>query len=85
MVSPGKEIGDAEPVTVIAPGSDVATYSVASGLPIYDGAVKRTLALESPGVAVPIVGAPGCLPPDEATIPLLGVIMLPNLLTQPTD
>jgi hypothetical protein len=62
FVRPLTVIGDDAPVPVTQPGVDVAVYPViVAGTPAQAGAVKTTLALVLPAVAVPIVGAPGAV------------------------
>ena len=46
------------PVAVIPPGLDVTVYPVI-GLPLFDGAIKLTVALPLPCIADTFVGAPG--------------------------
>jgi hypothetical protein len=67
-VKPETVIGD-DPVPVNDPGLDIAVY-VAAAPPVAP-AVYVTVALVSPDVAVPIVGACGTLvavTPDEAEL-----------------
>jgi hypothetical protein len=59
LVNPVTVIGEDDPVPVIPPGLDVAVYPVIAALPIFEGAVKVTVASVLPAVAVPIVGASG--------------------------
>ena len=59
LVRPVTVIGLTVPVAVMPPGLEVTVYKVI-GLPPFDaGAVKATVARPPPGVAVPMVGAPG--------------------------
>ena len=50
------------PDTLMLPGLQVAVYPVMADPPLAPGAVKVTDAEAFPGVAVPIVGAPGDVP-----------------------
>jgi hypothetical protein len=52
-------IGEAAPDAENAPGSHVTAYDVMGDPPSLAGAVKAMVACPLPGVAVPIVGAPG--------------------------
>jgi hypothetical protein len=59
-VKPLTVTGEEAAVPVRPPGLDVAVYPVIAALPIFDGAVKVTVAdVDDAAVAVPIVGAPG--------------------------
>ena len=59
FVSPVTAIGLAVPVPVLPPVLEVTVYNVIALPPFDAGAVKLTVACALPGVAVPIVGAPG--------------------------
>jgi hypothetical protein len=60
FVRPLTVMGDDAAVPVTHPGVDVAVYPVIpAGVPVQAGAVNVMLAVVSPAVAVPIVGAPG--------------------------
>ena len=59
LVRPVTVNGELAPVAVIPPGIDVTVYPVIGDPPVEDGGVKLTVAWALPGVAVPIVGAPG--------------------------
>jgi hypothetical protein len=72
-------IGELEEVPVIPLGVDVATYSVASGFPKYDGAEKVIDAFALPAVADPIIGVPGLRPPEEDVTPLFFALIFSSL------
>ena len=72
-------IGEPVPVPVIPLGVDVATYSVATGFPKYDGAVKVIDAFALPAVADPIIGVPGLRPPDDDVTPLFFALIFLSL------
>jgi hypothetical protein len=72
-------IGELEEVPVIPLGVDVATYSVASGFPKYDGAEKVIDAFALPAVADPIIGVPGLRPPEEEVTPLFFALIFLSL------
>lgn len=59
FVSPPTVTGDAAPVPTTPPGLHVTRYPVMFDPPSLPGAVNAIDALPFPGVAVPIVGAPG--------------------------
>jgi hypothetical protein len=65
-VSPVTVIGELEPVAV-CPVLDATLYVTDPVLPRYVGAVKGTEALPVvlSNVTVPIVGVPGCFPPES--------------------
>ena len=52
-------IGLDVPVAVKLPGLHVAVYCVIGVPPVFDGAVKATVAEPAPTVTVPMVGAEG--------------------------
>jgi hypothetical protein len=53
------DVHGAVQLPVRLPGKEVAVYEVIAEPPLLAGAVKLTVAWVLPGVAVPIVGAPG--------------------------
>jgi hypothetical protein len=59
LVRPDTVIGLPEPVPVKPPELEVTVYPVIAEPPLLAGAVNVTVASAFPGVAVPIVGAPG--------------------------
>ena len=61
LVRPVTLIGDAAPPAVIPPGLEVTVKPVIALPPLLPGGVNVTDALETPAVAVPIVGAPGAV------------------------
>ncbi len=84
MVNPVTDIGDVAEEAVTDPGEDKATYILlVDGFPKYEGFVKGTLALALSALAVPIVGALGCRPSDDADTPGIIGIMQSNLQQLP--
>ena len=59
LVSPVTLIGDTAPLTITAPGLQVAVKPVMALPPSLAGCVKAMLAAPLPAVAPPMVGAPG--------------------------
>jgi hypothetical protein len=58
FVSPLTVRGLPVPVVVFAPGLEVTVKPVMAAPPVLEGAVKLTVAMPFPAVAVPMVGAP---------------------------
>jgi hypothetical protein len=81
FANPETVIGDPVEDPVIEPGVDIATYKLlVPGFPKYKGPVNITLALPLPGEdAVPIIGALGCRPSEDADTPGIIGIMQSNL------
>ena len=59
LVKPNTTIPDVAPVATICPGSDTTSYSMTASPPLLLGAIKFTVALLAPLVAITPVGASG--------------------------
>ena len=55
-------MGEPGPLALMPPGDDVTVYDVIGDPPLEAGGVNLTVACPLPGVAAPIVGAPGTAP-----------------------
>ena len=59
LARPVTVIGEATPLTLMAPGDDVTVYEVIAEPPAEAGGANVTVACMFPAVAAPIVGGPG--------------------------
>ena len=61
LVNPVTVIGEDVPVAVMPPGEEVTVYPAIAAPPVFDGAVKLTVALPLLPLAEMLVGAPGAI------------------------
>ena len=59
MASPLNVMGEATPLAMTPGGDEVTVYEVIGDPPLETGAVNETVACALPGVATPMMGAPG--------------------------